>query len=145
MNTVDHDIERAETQASPEQFPRRPTTADRHPTHGSSHRALWTTRTWDDPARDLTELNRIQTRRSQQIETVGSRARTRSSNRHPLPEFGADKPYPPQLPERENYVVEFNGPNDPLYPQNWSLLKKYVHLHFKFDISERIEHEANTL
>jgi DHA1 family multidrug resistance protein-like MFS transporter len=45
-------------------------------------------------------------------------------SKRPLAEFGAGKPYPPPLPEREEYVVEFAGPDDPLHPQNWSIKKK---------------------
>jgi DHA1 family multidrug resistance protein-like MFS transporter len=41
-----------------------------------------------------------------------------------LPEFGGGKPYPPPLPEREEYVVEYDGKDDPLHPQNWLFNKK---------------------
>ncbi|KAM4066885.1 major facilitator superfamily protein [Hirsutella rhossiliensis] len=73
-----------------------------------------------------TELSRIQTQRSQHTATVGSRIGSRSSSRKPLPAFGAGKPYPPPLPNREEYVVEFDGPNDPLHAQNWPLRKKVL-------------------
>jgi DHA1 family multidrug resistance protein-like MFS transporter len=75
--------------------------------------------------RHPTALSRIQTQRSQQSNTVGGglRSRTRDS-RKPLPGFGAGKSYPPPLPEREEYVVEFNGYDDPLHAQNWALKKK---------------------
>jgi DHA1 family multidrug resistance protein-like MFS transporter len=43
-----------------------------------------------------------------------------------MPNFGAGKPFPPQLPEREEYVVEFDGPDDPLHAQNWPMKKKIV-------------------
>jgi DHA1 family multidrug resistance protein-like MFS transporter len=125
MNILDHDLERAETQAGPEQFLSRSTTIDRNVSRGRSiPGGCWASPTQVVPPNDLTELQRSQTRRSQQLQTVGSKARTRSSNGHALPGFGAGKPYPPQLRERENYVVEFNGGDDPLYPQNWSLIKK---------------------
>jgi DHA1 family multidrug resistance protein-like MFS transporter len=45
-------------------------------------------------------------------------------SRKPLPEFGAGKPYPPPLPEQDEYVVEFDGPDDPLHPMNWPIRKK---------------------
>ncbi|KKY22758.1 putative mfs multidrug [Phaeomoniella chlamydospora] len=38
--------------------------------------------------------------------------------------MGGGKPYPPPLPERDEYVVEFDGHDDPLHPQNWKLTKK---------------------
>ncbi|KAL4929606.1 MFS transporter [Aspergillus undulatus] len=74
--------------------------------------------------RHPTALSRIATQRSQHSATVGT-LRTRPS-RKPLPEFGAGKPYPPPLPEREEYVVEFAGPDDPMHPQNWPTRKKVI-------------------
>lgn len=73
-----------------------------------------------------TELSRIQTQRSQHTGTVGSHVGSRSSSRKPLPAFGAGKPFPPPLPDREEYVVEFDGPHDPLHAQNWPLRKKVL-------------------
>lgn len=73
--------------------------------------------------RHPTALSRIATQRSQHIATVGAGVKLRPITK-PLPEFGAGKPYPPPLPAREEYVVEFAGPDDPLHPQNWSTSKK---------------------
>jgi DHA1 family multidrug resistance protein-like MFS transporter len=75
--------------------------------------------------RHPTALSRIQTQRSQHSNTIGGglRSRTRDSRR-PMPDFGAGKSYPPPLPDREEYVVEFNGPDDPLHAMNWPLRKK---------------------
>ena len=67
-------------------------------------------------ARHPTALSRVQTGRSQQSHTVGASLRSRTTTRHsktPLPNFGDGKDYPPPLPEREEYVVGFDGPNDP--------------------------------
>lgn len=80
--------------------------------------------------RHPTALSRINTARSQHSGTVGFGAKSRSStwksreSRRPLPNFGAGKPFPPLLPDREEYVVEFDGPDDPLHAQNWPLKKK---------------------
>lgn len=73
-----------------------------------------------DLERHPTALSRIHTHRSQHSATVGAGNstgggigvfRTRSSKASaPLPAFGGGKPYPPCLPEREEYVVEFDGP-----------------------------------
>ncbi|OJJ32626.1 hypothetical protein ASPWEDRAFT_116391 [Aspergillus wentii DTO 134E9] len=65
------------------------------------------------------ELSRINTYRLQQKTTVGS-------TKGPVPQqqwlpMGAGKHYPPLLPDPETYVVEFDGPDDPLHPYNWSL------------------------
>lgn len=42
----------------------------------------------------------------------------------PLPKMGKDKPYPPDLPDRDPWRVDFNGPDDPDFPQNWPLKRK---------------------
>ncbi|KAF2151232.1 major facilitator superfamily [Myriangium duriaei CBS 260.36] len=76
--------------------------------------------------RHPTALSRIETHRTQHSATVGAslKARTTTRQSKPLPNFGAGKPYPPLLPEREEYVVEFDGPDDPLHAQNWPNAKK---------------------
>lgn len=76
-----------------------------------------------DLERHATALSRIHTQRSQHSQTVGASLKSRAS-RKPLPSFGAGKPYPPPLPEREEYVVEFDGHDDPLHAQNWPMKKK---------------------
>ncbi len=76
-----------------------------------------------DLDRHQTELSRINTARSQHSGTVGRDPRSREW-KTPLPNFGAGKPYPPLLPNQEDYVVEFDGPDDPLHAQNWPLRKK---------------------
>jgi DHA1 family multidrug resistance protein-like MFS transporter len=75
--------------------------------------------------RNETAMSRIHTQRSQHEGTVGEGVRSRASRR-PVPPMGAGKPYPPPLPEREAYVVEFDGPDDPLHGMNWSLRKKLL-------------------
>ncbi|GKZ16853.1 hypothetical protein AbraIFM66951_006344 [Aspergillus brasiliensis] len=35
--------------------------------------------------------------------------------------FGRGRPHPPLLPSREDYVVDFDGPDDPAFPQNWPM------------------------
>lgn len=84
-----------------------------------------------DTERDLdrhsTELSRIHTARSQHSATVGtsigrSNTRTRDSRR-PMPLMGGGKDYPSK-PDDDAYVVEFDGPDDPLHAQNWTLRKK---------------------
>lgn len=76
-----------------------------------------------DLERHPTALSRIETHRTQHSGTVG-RTPTSRASRKPLPNFGGGKEYPPPLPAQEEYVVEFDGPNDPMHPQNWPLSKK---------------------
>ena len=78
-----------------------------------------------DIERHPTALSRIQTQRSQHSNTVGATLKSRKS-RKPIPNFGGGKPMPPPLPAREEYVVEFDGPNDPLHAQNWTLQRKLL-------------------
>jgi DHA1 family multidrug resistance protein-like MFS transporter len=48
--------------------------------------------------------------------------------------LGAGKPFPPPLPDREEYVVEFDGVDDPLHAQNWPMSKKlYIGAILAFD------------
>ena len=83
-----------------------------------------------DIERHPTAISRIRTGRDQHAVTVGrsntlSKSRTQTRDeRRPLPPMGHGKPYPAPLPDREEYVVEFDGPEDPLHPQNWSMRKK---------------------
>ncbi|KAI1432354.1 major facilitator superfamily transporter [Xylaria sp. CBS 124048] len=83
--------------------------------------------TSQDLERHPTELSRIRTALSQHSSTVGRdhHARTRESMKS-LPAFGGGKDYPPTLPNREAYVVEFDGPDDPAHPQNWPFKKKII-------------------
>ncbi|KAI4089681.1 MAG: hypothetical protein LQ348_002186 [Seirophora lacunosa] len=139
MDIVDRDLERAETDASLKQFPqdnRRDGELERLESALSSSSSLTSSpsvireemgmsriQTGRDLERHPTELSRIDTHRSQHSGTVGRSLRSRESKK-PLPNFGGGKDYPPLLPEREEYVVEFDGPDDPLHPQNWPLKKK---------------------
>lgn len=69
------------------------------------------------------ENHRTHTHALQQVQTVGATS-TKSKKEKPLPNFGGGKPYPPPLPPYEDYVVEFDGPDDPLHPQNWAFKRK---------------------
>ncbi|KAI9871692.1 MAG: hypothetical protein M1830_002595 [Pleopsidium flavum] len=141
MDIVDRDLEKAEEEASPTRFPgrkseehgnlRRVGTAASTMTSTTSSSAsvvreemgMSRVQTQGDLERHPTALSRINTQRSQHSATVGRSLKSRES-RKPLPEFGGGKSYPPPLPEREEYVVEFDGPDDPLHAQNWPLKKK---------------------
>ncbi|MCJ1435467.1 hypothetical protein MMC27_004840 [Xylographa pallens] len=141
MDIVDRDLEKAERGASPKRFPEpkseeyehvQRTTTSSTSSSGSSASSRSVVReeigisrmnTQRDLERHPTELSRIQTQRSQHIGTVG-RSLTSRESKKPLPKFGGGKPYPPPLPAQEEYVVEFDGPDDPCHPQNWPLKKK---------------------
>ena len=149
MDNLDRDLEKAERDASPERFPEPPTNYEKIlEEHNSLHRVasqassststssslsvarqptqtqMSRINTQRDLERHPTSLSRIQTERSQHLGTVGRTATSRASKKA-LPNFGENKPYPPPLPEQEEYVVEFDGPRDPMHPQNWPMKKKY--------------------
>ncbi|GMG48760.1 unnamed protein product [Ambrosiozyma monospora] len=44
----------------------------------------------------------------------------------PIPSMGLDKPYPPQLPDKDAYTVTFDGPDDPMHPHNWPFPRKFM-------------------
>ncbi|KAL8674930.1 MAG: hypothetical protein Q9168_000633 [Polycauliona sp. 1 TL-2023] len=146
MDIVDRELEKAEREASPQRFPQskphhdprleRIGSAASGASSSSSSSAssasvireeigMSRIQTGRDLERHPTELSRIETHRSQHSNTVGRSLRSRESKK-PLPNFGGGKEYPPPLPEREEYVVEFDGPEDPLHPQNWPMKKKQV-------------------
>ncbi|KAI6251304.1 hypothetical protein HI914_00010 [Erysiphe necator] len=43
-----------------------------------------------------------------------------------LPDSGLVKWYPPPLPDPNLYLVDFNGPDDPMHAQNWPMKKKLL-------------------
>ncbi|KAL9088164.1 MAG: hypothetical protein Q9165_006291 [Trypethelium subeluteriae] len=75
--------------------------------------------------RHPTAIERMETHRLQHQSTVGSEG-VRSRKSKTLPPFGGSKPYPAMLPEKEEYVVEFDGPDDPLHAQNWPFSTKMI-------------------
>ncbi|KAG4031973.1 hypothetical protein MFRU_008g03230 [Monilinia fructicola] len=155
MNEADREMVRAERDASPGRFsiespihsplPRLPShEIERIPTGSSTSTAssdassqqptISRTPTQHDLERHPTVISRIQTARSQHTGTVGRSVTGRSSKisrifstkEKPLPLMGLGKEYPPLLPDQEEYVVEFDGPDDPLHAVNWPMKKKII-------------------
>ncbi len=145
MNTADLKMVESETDAqratSGASHPRLSREIERIPTASSTsssssggtqnlerrHTGVSRVSTQGDLERNPTVLSRIQTAKSQHDRTVGRSATAKSrESRRPLPEMGLGKPYPPPLPDRDEYVVEFDGPDDPIHAQNWPFKKKCV-------------------
>ncbi|KAG9230051.1 MFS multidrug transporter-like protein [Amylocarpus encephaloides] len=144
MNPADLSMERNERDASPERFANIPHGRPSHEieriasasssstfsSDGSMQRrptAISRVATQRDLERHPTVLSRIHTARSQHAGTIGRTVTSKSrESRRALPEMGLGKPYPPLLPEREEYVVEFSGPDDPMHAQNWPMKKKVL-------------------
>ncbi|KAK4937326.1 hypothetical protein LTR10_022007 [Elasticomyces elasticus] len=145
MDIVDRDMERAEVQAtrtySQESKDRRSLRSQRSGESGLSSSSGSSIASARDMGRIATagtsvptlatrtrthpvENHRTETHRLQHSQTVGASVKSRAETR-PLPEFGGGKPYPPTLPAQEEYVVEFDGKDDPLHPQNWPFKKKF--------------------
>jgi DHA1 family multidrug resistance protein-like MFS transporter len=72
--------------------------------------------------KELEFIRRAATHRSQHLGTVGRNTNAKEGCQ--LPPFGDVKDYPPSLPGRELYVVEFDGKDDPLHGTHWSTGKK---------------------
>ena len=70
------------------------------------------------------EMHRTETHRLQHSHTVGASTTKTRTSQYPLPNFGGGRPYPPDLPAQDEYVVEYDGKDDPLHPQNWSFSRK---------------------
>lgn len=75
--------------------------------------------------RHPTAIDRIEAHRLQHMQTVGS-SKPFLGEAIELPDFGGGKPYPPPLPEREEYVVEFSGHDDPRHAVNFTAKKKLI-------------------
>ena len=75
--------------------------------------------------RHPTAVARVEAHRLQHMQTVGSTKQV-SKECIELPDFGGGKPYPPPLPEQEEFVVEFSGFDDPRHAQNFAIKKKLI-------------------
>lgn len=144
MDRVDRDIQEAERDASPERFP----WVEPQLSSSSTEAALKSTSSGrvnsagtsaSRPDADVllaptlrlhpTELDRIATHRLWHSATVGG-SRPNIAQRNTTMKtstLGAGKPFPPTSYNVEDYLVEFDGPHDPIHPQNWPMKKKYTH------------------
>ena len=123
MDDFDRNLGRAETQAS-ETFSQRRTSY----TSSSDSSTLSVDQTI---SRHPTHVERSHSARIQHVYTVGSHPDSRSlpsvRSQAILRTIGGGKPFPPDIPaEREAYVVDFEGPDDPMHPMNWKTSKKYA-------------------
>ncbi|KAH8800235.1 major facilitator superfamily domain-containing protein [Xylogone sp. PMI_703] len=102
------------------------TQADRDPELALSTFPTHITQADLDHGVDGEELEQIESNRLQHVRTFGSERLAGSRSLDPtLPGFGAGKSYPPHLNSvQDAYVVEFDGPNDPIHPLNWSFWTK---------------------
>lgn len=68
-------------------------------------------------------VSRAMSRRMAGVEDLYREA---SNSKEPMPKMGGGKDYPPMLPDRDPYAVGYDGPDDPQFPHNWSLTKKFI-------------------
>lgn len=74
--------------------------------------------------RHPTVMARVEEHRLQHMYTVGSKLVDAREEAIELPDFGGKRSFPPPLPAREKYVVEFSGFDDPRHAQNFPLKTK---------------------
>lgn len=119
MNEYERQLEEAETQAN--EYMHSDSESDERDLEAQSTKA-----TQSNLSQHPTHVHRWQSQIIQHTHTVARDARrSKTIESRPLPEFGAGKVYPPEpLAEREAYVVDFSGPDDPLHPQNWPTREK---------------------
>lgn len=114
---LDLDLEAAETQASDLQEGRR-TALDEDSSDSDTID--------QEIARHPTHVSRRETQNLQHLHTVGS-TRPFALHKSVSLKFGGGRPFPPLIHEaREAYVVDFDGPGDPMHPFNWRLRDKYL-------------------
>jgi MFS transporter, DHA1 family, multidrug resistance protein len=115
---LDLDLEAAETQASDLREGRRIALDDEDSSDSDTID--------QEIARHPTHVSRRETQNLQHLHTVGS-TRLPAGRESVSLKFGGGRPFPPLIREaREAYVVDFDGPDDPIHPFNWRLRDKYL-------------------
>lgn len=125
MDIEDRDIEEAELEASPSRFSqesalRVTSTSFQTPSLGQGLSRGTTRRTRDVHP---TELDRIATHGHIHKSTVGKKP-TLKRELEAVKTLGAGKVFEPADYNVEDFLVEFDGHDDPLHPQNWPLRKR---------------------
>jgi DHA1 family multidrug resistance protein-like MFS transporter len=126
MDIIDRNIEDAELEASPENYPQDPAAhTTTGTTSGSSSHTLTVAPGLQSHKSHPKELDRIATHRTIHRSTVGAQTRSRSNTRiHKVTTLGAGKVFAPADYNVEEFLVEFDGHDDPLHPQNWPMRKR---------------------
>jgi DHA1 family multidrug resistance protein-like MFS transporter len=137
MDNVDRFISRAEADAEPERFSPHNTHRTASADHSlSSEKISDTLSTGSEEVRTRsngvqgsglhqTELDRITTHGLLHSSTVGSTYRQRTRRSSEIKErLGAGKLLPTSTFHVEDFLVEFDGPEDSLHAYNWPLKKK---------------------
>lgn len=142
MDNVDRFISSAETDAEPERFLSLSTNKTHH--SASPRLSLSSEKTSDNlsggsdeaatrsnivraSGLHQTELDRIATHHLLHSSTVGSTYRQRTHRSSEIKEtLGGGKLLPTSTFRVEDFLVEFDGPEDSLHAHNWPLKKKWV-------------------
>lgn len=84
----------------------------------------------EEEGSDFDEMSRIEShvessrRLSRRLTGAEDLIQKANSTNEPLPSMGGGRDYPPPLPDRDPYIVGYDGPDDPTHPHNWHLGKK---------------------
>jgi hypothetical protein len=126
MDIIDRDIEKAELDADLENRPEGSVAdATTGTTPESSARTLSAVPGLQARKSHPTELERIATYRNIHLSTVGAQASSKIGTRlQTVTTLGAGKVFAPVDYNVEDFLVEFDGHDDPLHPQNWPMRKR---------------------
>lgn len=78
----------------------------------------------DSHSETSTDDHRILLHQLQKVVTIGAGSNDRQATTRTLPRFGGGNRHPPMLSDEAGYVVEYDGTDDPVHPQNWKLRSK---------------------
>ncbi|KAG7701823.1 hypothetical protein KL931_000280 [Ogataea haglerorum] len=74
----------------------------------------------------ITEISRELSKVLTNAKSIEERIKKQEEAGVPIPPMGGGKDYPPMLPDKEPYVVAFDGEDDPFHPHNWPLSTKVI-------------------
>ncbi|KAF8002683.1 hypothetical protein OXX80_002823 [Metschnikowia pulcherrima] len=80
----------------------------------------------DDLERQSLTAESVSRTVSRRLSNVNELYEEAAHSKEPMPKMGGNKPYPPTLPDREPYLVAYDGPDDPIFPHNWTLKSKLL-------------------
>lgn len=84
-------------------------------------------RTATDEMSEVESNIELQRRVTRQTLGYDDLVKTATSSSKPMPPMGNGRPFPPHPGSRDPYVVQFDGPDDPDHPKNYTLWRKLTY------------------